>query len=89
MLTGSALRRFFFKDLIKVQPFSLVYGRIIIGFLMLLFSPSVVSMCGVGGTIYLLKSFLTSFTILVTKQCGYEFKLWNTFLKQLGSGSRC
>ena len=71
MLTGSSLWRFFFKDLIKVHPFSSAYGTIIIGFMMLLFSPSVVSMCRVGGTICLLKSFLTSLTTSVINQCGW------------------
>ena len=65
MLTGNALLRFFFKDLIKVHPFSPAYGRITTGFLMLLFSSSVVSVCGVGGTICSLKSFLTEFITLV------------------------
>ena len=56
MLVGRALCQFFFKDLNKVQPFSPGYGTIIIGFLMLLFSPPVV---------YLLRSFLSSFATLV------------------------
>ena len=75
MLSGSTLRRSFFNYLIKVHSISPAYGRIIIGFLMLLFSPPVVSVCGVGGTIYLLKSFLTSFITLVINQSIYELKL--------------
>ena len=58
-----------------------IIGRIITGFVMLLFSLSVVSMYGVGGTICLLKSFLRLLITLVINQCTYELKLWNTLLK--------
>ena len=88
MLTGSTFCRFFFNDLIKVHPFSPTYGKIIIVFLILLFSPSVVAMYGVGGTASLLKSFLGSLISLVINQCGYGLNLSNTFLKQLSLDSR-
>ena len=71
MLVGSALGRFFFKNLIKVQPFSPAYGGMIVGFLMLLLSPSVVSMCGVGAINRLLKSFLTLFMTVIINQNGF------------------
>ena len=46
------------SDLIKVHPFMAAYGRTIISLLMLFFLLSVVSMCGVGGTIKAIFNFI-------------------------------
>ena len=65
-----------------MHPFSPAYGRIIIGFRLLILLPVVFFVCVVGDIIYLLKSFLISFTTLVVNQYRYELKLWNTFLSK-------